>query len=133
MRELRSAPGFDEARAHDQRVDLLIAEHERRQVEFRMQAVTDTGFAVDRHAGSAEVGDVPVDGPLADFEPLSQLRGRRQPAAAQVLHDFEEPIRSPHGQRPFVLCWLVAPYCQLVAVWIEELKAPPAREAEDLA
>ena len=27
----------------------------------------------------------------------------------------------------------LSPYCQLVAVWIEEVKAPAAREAEDLA
>src|SRR5262245_56095920 len=95
-----------------------------------MQAVADPRLTVDRHARSAEIGDVPVNRALADLEPLRELRGRRQAAAAQVLDDLEQPIRTPHGQQPSGSRH--TPYCQLVAVWIEKVEAPAAREAEDL-
>jgi hypothetical protein len=100
VRQPWPAPRLDEARAHHQRVDLFIAEHERRQVEVRMQAIADARLAVDRHARSGQVGDVAIDRAVADFEPLRELRGRRQAATAQVLHNFEQAIRTPHGHPP---------------------------------
>src|SRR6185436_7324364 len=113
--------------------DLFIGEHERRQVEMRVQAVADARFAVDRDARRTEIGDVPIDRALADFQPLRELRGRRQAAAAQVLNDLEESIGAPHGDARSSHPLSVAPYCQLVAVRIEKVEAPAARKAEDFA
>ena len=49
-------------------LDLVRCQHQRRQVQPRLQDVTDTGLASDRHPLADQVGDVAIDGPLRGLD-----------------------------------------------------------------
>ena len=59
-----------------QRLDLLLLEHERRQVETGLQHVADAGFALDRHAAGDQVLDVAIDRALRHLQRARSGRGR---------------------------------------------------------
>jgi hypothetical protein len=72
-----------EPRAEHERLDLIVVEHERRQVVAGTDAVADTRFAVDRRAREDQIAYVAVDRALRHAEPFGQMRGgRRRPGAA---------------------------------------------------
>ena len=113
-----SAQDFDDARPEDERFDLLLLEHERRQVEACAQHVADAGFALDRDAARHEILDVAIDGALGDLERLAQILGARHLLAAHELDNLEQAIGAAHA---VIRCWvavrvpsvaLLTPCCQ---------------------
>ena len=92
----RAAKGAHHAGAGDQRHDLVTREHQRRKVEAFPHQVADTRLAVDRHAGRLQVGNVAVDRPLGNLEPLAELLRGDQAAAAKMLDDLEKTVCAPH-------------------------------------
>jgi hypothetical protein len=95
--ELRIRPGFDDPGAQNQRFDLMLVEHQRRQIEAVAQGVADAGLAFDRHATRHQVADVPVDRPLRDLEPFGEVAGADQLLPAHDLDDLEQAIGAAHG------------------------------------
>jgi hypothetical protein len=72
------------------RFDLVRRQHERRQIEARIQHIADPGFAADRHALAHKVGDVAIDRAFGSFEFGRELVRRDRPARApQHLDDLE--------------------------------------------
>jgi len=95
-RAIAAAPGADEARAGDQRDDLVTREHERGQIVAVAHHVADAGLAVDRHAARLQVGDIAVDGALGDLERLGELGRGQQPTAPQILDDLKQAVGASH-------------------------------------
>jgi hypothetical protein len=60
--ELGVGPALDDARADQERVQLVLGEHQRRQVETVPEQVADAGRPLDRHALADQLGDVAIDG-----------------------------------------------------------------------
>src|SRR5262249_47355299 len=99
-REGGAAPGLDDARTGDQRLDLILGEHERWQMESLRQRVADPRLALDGNAAADQVLDVAVDGAIRDLELAGDLgRGDRR-AHAQELDDLEQSIGAPHERDP---------------------------------
>ena len=98
-RHLRVAPALDDARAEDDRLELALAEHERRQVVSLPERVPHARLALDRHAAGHQVADVAVDRPLAHLERLGErARGDHATAApSEPLDDLEEAVGATHG------------------------------------
>lgn len=104
LRQLAVAPARHDARAEDERFQLLGAEHQRREVEPLAEGVADARFALDGHARGDEVRDVPVYRPLRDLKVPRQRCGGHDRAAAQRLDHLEQPVGPPHrhGTMPAV-------------------------------
>jgi hypothetical protein len=49
-------------------LDLVLCQHQRRQVQPRLQHIANAGLASDRHPLADQVGDVAIDGPLRGLE-----------------------------------------------------------------
>jgi hypothetical protein len=116
--EFRIGPGLDHAGAKHQRLDLLLLKHQRRQIEPRLQNVSDTGLALDRNAGRHEVADVAVDRSFRYLQRIRELARANGRAAAHVLNDLEQPVGSAHGAFSRRNLWaqsqqtLLTPSCQ---------------------
>ena len=90
-------PGLDDARAQHQGLDLLLVEHQRRQVEAGLQHIADARLALDRHAAGDQVLDVAVDGALRHLQRLAQIAGPHQVLAAHELDDLEQSVGAAHA------------------------------------
>src|SRR5260370_11470134 len=95
--ELDVAPVLHHARAEDERLELVLAEHKRRQIVSLAQRVTDSSRAFDRDLARDQIADVAVDGALADVELLGERAGGDHAASAQPLNDFEQAIGAAHN------------------------------------
>src|SRR6266851_1870710 len=89
---------LDPAQAEDQRLDLLVAEHQGRQREARAQNIAKPRRALDRRTLPDQGRHVAVDGTLGNAE-FSRQGGRRRraPAAAQSLDEIEKARGAGHG------------------------------------
>ena len=92
-----SAHELDDARAQHQGLDLLLVEHERRQVEARPQHIAHARLALDRHAAGDQVLDVAVDGALRHLQRIAEVAGPRQLLAAHELDDLEQSVGAAHA------------------------------------
>ena len=96
--QARAGEGAHEARADDQRFEFAGIEHQRRDVRALAQDIADPGFALDRHAGQLQVGDVAVDRAQRDRETRGQLpRGQRRTPPAQGMDDEEKAVGTAHA------------------------------------
>ena len=85
-------------RAQHHRLDLVRRQHQRRHVVIGGKQVAEPRLALDRNPLADEVGDVPVDGALRDFEFLRQRGRRRRPARpAEDLDDLKQPVGPTHA------------------------------------
>ena len=64
---------LDPTSAEDQGLDLLLAEHERRQKEARAQQIPDARPTVDRRAERNQRLHVPIDGAYRDGELAGEM------------------------------------------------------------
>ena len=60
-------------------------------------AVSDTGFADDRHARFRERGNVSIDGPDTGLEFIGDILGPGHSASLQMNEDRDESIDAVHG------------------------------------
>src|SRR5262249_31794712 len=95
--QLRIAMLRHPLRTQHGRFDLLLCEHERRQVQPRLQYVADPGLTPDWYALADEAGDVAIDGPPRDPELGGErVRGYRFWRAPQDLDDLKKPVGGSH-------------------------------------
>src|SRR5271166_4413129 len=72
-------------------------QHERGQVQPRLQHITDPGLAPDRYPLADKVGDVAIDGPLGSLELGGEgVGGYRSRRAPQDLNDVKKPVGGSH-------------------------------------
>ena len=80
------------------RLQLLIGEHERRQQEARPKQVSDARLALDGGALAAEGLHIAVNRPNRGAELLGERRrGDGMAVASKQLHQTKETIRTRHG------------------------------------
>ncbi len=95
------APGADHARAEDERLDLILREHEGRQLVARSEHIAETRLALDGHAARLQVGHVAVDGADGHFQFAGQfLRGHDPLRAPEIFDDVEETVGAAHEALP---------------------------------
>src|SRR5258708_35487206 len=94
--QLGGAPVLQHASAEDERLELVLAEHERRQVVTLAQRVTDSSRALDRDLAHDQVADIAVDGALADVELFGERTGGDHGASAQPLKNFQTTNGAEH-------------------------------------
>src|SRR5580704_12529325 len=90
--KLDVAPVLHHASAEHERLELVLAEHERRQIVPFPQRVADSGGALDGNLACDQVADVAVDCALADVELFCKRSGGDYAASAQPLNYLEEAI-----------------------------------------
>ena len=95
--QLGVGPGLDDPGAQHQRLDLVLVEHQGRQVETLAQGVADARLALDRHPARHQIAHVAVDGPLRHLEFLREVAGADQLLPAHELDDLEQAIGATHG------------------------------------
>ncbi len=91
-RERLPAPGFEQANRDNQRLRLLVCQHQRRQVKTRHQPVSAPCLAFHRHAGKRQVANIAVDGAFGHAKSVRQMRCRCQTPAPQDLHYLEQTV-----------------------------------------
>src|SRR5580658_10809683 len=96
--QLGIAPVLHHASAEDERYELALTEHERRQIVALAQRVADAGRAFDWNLARDQVADVAVNGSLADIELFGERTSGDHPASAQPLNDLEQAIRATHDR-----------------------------------
>ena len=94
--ELGVGPGFDDPGAQHQRLELVLVEHQGRQVEALAQGIADARLALDRHPARHQVAHVPVDRPFRDLELFGEVAGAHQLLPAEQLDDLEQAIGAAH-------------------------------------
>jgi hypothetical protein len=67
-----------------------------RQVVALAQRVTDSRCAFDRNLARDQIGDVAVNGALADFQVVGEYARGDHAAPAQPLDYLKQAIRPPH-------------------------------------
>src|SRR5271169_5822170 len=83
-------------------LDLVGRQHQRRQVQPRLQNVADPGLAADRYPLADKVRDIAIDRPLGGLELGGECRGGyRSGRPAQDLDDLKKPVGASH--RPLSL------------------------------
>src|ERR1700722_1271156 len=95
--QLGVAPVLHHASAEHERLELVLAEHERRQIVALAQRVADTGGALDWNLARNQVADVAIDSALADVEMFRERSSGHYAASAQPLNDLEEAIGATHN------------------------------------
>src|ERR1700722_16082739 len=94
--QLSVAPVLHHASAEHERLELVLAEHEGRQVVSLAQRVADAGGTLDGNLARDQVVDVAVDCSLAGIELFRERSGGDYAASAQPLNDLEEAIGATH-------------------------------------
>jgi len=87
---------FNHARSGDESFDFIHGEHDGRKIEACAQPVSHAGLSLDGHTGNREIAYVPINGPFGDFEPTGEPGGGGEASPAQMLHNLEQPIGTPH-------------------------------------
>ena len=97
-RERSIGPVGNPARAQQQRLDLILSEHQRRQHESGLEHVAEPRLALDRCALPLQRDDVAIERADADAELICKLAARhRPPVAAQELDKIEQPLGARQG------------------------------------
>ena len=113
---LASVQELDDPGAQHQGLDLVLVEHQRRQIETLAQGIADARFALDRHPARHQIAHVAVDRPLRDLELLREVAGAHQLLPAHQLDDLEQAIGAAHGflagEVQQLARWLLTPCCQ---------------------
>src|SRR6516164_8030212 len=81
-RKLFVGPRPDPARAKDERLDFLAAQHERRKPEARLQDIAEPRLAFDLRPLPLQTGDVAIEGSQGDAELLGEDASADRPAPA---------------------------------------------------
>ncbi|OAS20844.1 hypothetical protein A5481_21060 [Methylobacterium platani] len=98
-RQRAVGPPRHPAHAEDEGLDLLLAEHQRRQGEARAQDVAEARLALDRRSLRLEAGDVPVEGTQADAGLLREMPAADGLAMApQDLEQIEQAFGTGHDR-----------------------------------
>ena len=96
--EFGIGPTLDDADADQQCLELVLGEHQGRQIVAVAQQVADAGGTFDRHPLPDQFGNIPVDRAHRDLELGREgVGGDGAAGAAQDLDDLEQSVGAPHG------------------------------------
>src|SRR4029077_2702262 len=95
-RHLRVAPALNDASAEDDRLELVLIEHERWQIISAAKGIAHSGCALDRHLARNQIANVAIDRAFAHLKLIGQRTRGDHAAPAQPLDDAEKAIGAAH-------------------------------------